>query len=52
MHDLAMRIYRSDGPVELDDADVRLLREFALTLSPAFIDSLEQNLGSETEDGK
>lgn len=52
MHDLAMRIYRSDGPVELDEADVRLLREFAQTLSPAFIDSLDQNLGTETEAGK
>lgn len=52
MHDLAMRIFHSDGPVELDDADVRLLREFAQTLSPAFIDSLDQNLGTETEAGK
>ena len=52
MHDLAMRIYRSDGPVELDEADVQLLREFAQTLSQAFIDSLEQNLCTETETGK
>lgn len=52
MHDLAMRIFHSDGPVELDEADVQLLREFALTLSPAFIDSLDQNLGTETEAGK
>ncbi len=52
MHDLAMRIFHSDGPVELDEADVQLLREFAQTLSPAFIDSFDQNLGTETEDGK
>lgn len=52
MHDLAMRIFHSDGPVELDDADVQLLREFALTLSPAFIDSFDQNLCTETEAGK
>ena len=49
MHDLAMRIFHSDGPVELDEADVQLLKEFAQTLSPAFIDSLDQNLGSEAE---
>ena len=47
-----MRIFHSDGPVELDEADVQLLREFAQTLSPAFIDSLDQNLGTETGDGK
>ena len=52
MLDLAMRIYRSDGPVELDEADVQLLREFAQTLSPAFIDSFDQNLCTETGDGK
>ena len=52
MHDLAMRIFHSDGPVELDEADVQLLREFAQTLSPAFIDSFDQNLGTETGDGK
>ena len=52
MHDLAMRIFHSEGPVELDEADVQLLREFAQTLSPAFIDSLNQNLCTEAKDGK
>ena len=43
-HDLAMRIYRSDGEIELEDSDVRLLRDFANTLTPIFMDSLEENL--------
>lgn len=43
-HDLALRIYRSDGEIELEDSDVRLLRDFANTLTPIFMDSLEENL--------
>ena len=44
MHDLALRIFRSDGPVDLDEADERLLQEFAENMSPAFIDSLPLNI--------
>lgn len=43
-HDLALRIYRSDGEIELEDSDVQLLRDFAKTLTPIFMDSLEENL--------
>ncbi len=42
-HDLALRIYRSDGEMELEDSDVQLLRDFAKTLTPIFMDSLEEN---------
>ena len=41
-HDLALRIYRSDGEVELEDSDVQLLLDFAKTLTPMFMDSLEE----------
>lgn len=43
-HDLALRIYRSDGEIELEDSDVQLLRDFAKSLTPIFMDSLEENL--------
>lgn len=43
-HDLALRIYRSNGEIELEDSDVRLLRGLANTLTPIFMDSLEENL--------
>lgn len=43
-HDLALRIYRSNGEIELEDSDVRLLRDLANTLTPIFMDSLEENL--------
>lgn len=46
-HDLALRIYRSDGVVVLDEDDERLLRDFAKTLTPLFMDSFEVNLKSE-----
>lgn len=42
-HDLALRIYHSDGKMELEDSDVQLLRDFAKTLTPMFMDSLEEN---------
>lgn len=43
-HDLALRIYRSNGEIELEDSDVRLLRDLANILTPIFMDSLEENL--------
>lgn len=43
-HDLALRIYRNDGFVELEEEDELLLRDFSKTLTPMFMDSLEENL--------
>ena len=43
-HDLALRIYRSDGEIELDDADLEIITRFAERLTPAFIDSLPANV--------
>lgn len=43
-HDLALRIYRSDGEIELEESDAQLLRNFAKNLTPMFMDSLEENL--------
>lgn len=43
-HDLALRIYRCDGEIELDDADLEIITRFAERLTPAFIDSLPVNI--------
>lgn len=43
-HDLALRIYRSDGDIELEESDAQLLRNFAKNLTPIFMDSFEENL--------
>lgn len=43
-HDLALRIYRADGPVELNDDDLKLLDEFVKNTTPVFIDSYTANL--------
>lgn len=43
-HDLALRIYRSDGEIELEESDAQLLRNFAKNLTPIFMDSFEENL--------
>ena len=44
-HDLAFRIYRSEGEITLSDEELVLLRNAARTLfTPLFIDSLEANL--------
>lgn len=43
-HDLALRIYRSEKPVELSDEEVGLLREFIKNGTPIFIDSFENNI--------
>lgn len=42
-HDLALSIYHSDGEIELEDSDVQLLRDFAESQTPIFMDSLEEN---------
>ena len=43
-HDLALRIYRSEKPVELSDEEIALLREFIKNGTPIFIDSFENNI--------
>lgn len=43
-HDLAFRIYRSDGEVELDPSDVEMLERLAKTMTPVFMDSLNENM--------
>lgn len=43
-HDLALRIFRSDGDVEISDEDLTLIREYAKSLTPVFIDSLSLNI--------
>lgn len=44
-HALALKIYRSDGPTEYDDAEVALIRRFAERCAPAFIDAMQAVLG-------
>lgn len=44
-HDLALRIYRSEGEMELTDEEVSLIQRFAQQVCrPAFIDSIDANL--------
>lgn len=43
-HDLALRIYRADGPIELCDEDEQTLRQFVSGTTPIFIDSFEANI--------
>jgi len=43
-HDLAMRIYKSEGPVSFNDEEMAFLREFIKGLTPIFQDSFEQNV--------
>lgn len=44
-HDLAMRIYHSDGEIELNEQDAALLQQHAkVCFTPLFIDSLNANL--------
>lgn len=48
MHDLALRIYRSDGEMQLSPEDVAIVKEAANSCcSPAFIDSLSANFVEE-----
>ena len=42
-HDLALRIYRSAGPIEMSDEDISVLKLFADTMgTPSFQDSLAE----------
>lgn len=42
-HDLALRIYRSEGDMELTDEEWDMVVNFAKKLSPIFYDSLIEN---------
>ncbi|MDR0937995.1 MAG: hypothetical protein LBN29_01380 [Mediterranea sp.] len=49
-HDLAFKIYRSNGAVEIDGEDSALLRSVAARYcTPAFIDALEGQLKDKEE---
>lgn len=51
-HDLAFRIYRSEGDVELTDEELRMVVSVAKTYgTPAFMDALERAMkGKECEE--
>lgn len=45
MHDLALRIYRSEGEMQLSKEDVAIIKDMANSCcTPTFIDSLLANL--------
>ena len=43
-HDLALRIFHSDGDVELNQEEEMLIMAFAETTTPVFYDSLMKNI--------
>lgn len=43
-HDIAMRIYKSDGEVEFSDEELQIIMSFAHSLTGAFIDSMDMNI--------
>ena len=47
-HDLALRIYRSTGEMELTQEEEMVLVEFAKQATPIFYDSLQENLKKKT----
>ena len=49
-HDIALRIYRSDGPVAFNDEELQFLREFAKETTPIFQDSIELNIVEHNEE--
>lgn len=48
-HDLALRIYRSDGEIELNVEEINLLTAFSKRCSGAFADSWEQTIKGHSE---
>lgn len=46
-HDLALRIYRSTGEMEISQEEAGLLMEFAKQTTPIFYDSLQANIKAE-----
>lgn len=43
-HDLALRIFHSEGEVEISDEDMAIIQEYAKNLTPVFMDSLQLNI--------
>ena len=43
-HDLALRIFRSEGDIEISDEDMAIIQEYAKNLTPVFMDSLQLNI--------
>lgn len=43
-HDIALRIYHSDGDVEFDDSDVAVIKSAANMIGGPLIDSLPLNI--------
>lgn len=48
-HDLALRIYRSEGAIELNEEETALMTDFARHCSGAFADSWELAMKNENE---
>lgn len=48
--DLAMKIYKSSGPIEFNDQEFAILEEFAKTGTPRFIDSFRANVVEKPKD--
>lgn len=46
-HDLALRIYRSEGPIEVNQEEKEFLYAFAQRGTPMFFDSFNANLKDE-----
>jgi len=42
--DLALKVHRSDGPIELTEDEFRILDAFAMNGTARFIDSLRDNI--------
>lgn len=47
-HDIAMRIYKSDGPIPFTDEEFNFLQEFVKGMTPIFQDSFAANVVNET----
>lgn len=43
-HDLALRIFRGEGEIEISDEDMAIIKEYAKNLTPVFMDSLSLNI--------
>ena len=45
-HDLAMRIYKTEGPVELTEEELNFLNIFVRDTTPIFQDSFKENINN------
>ena len=43
-HDLAMRIYKSEGEVEFTPDEIAFLKDFLSNATPIFVDSFDNNI--------